>query len=204
MATFSDLPSLRTHVTDCHLCSLRSEATQVVFGEGISTSRIVFCGEAAGADEDAQGVPFIGRSGQVLTRMMHSMGFDRTRNAYILNVVKCRPPGNRKPTPAEMATCFPHAIAQLGLISPAIIVALGATATQAFFPTCGPIGQLHGQWQTWQGIPVMPTYHPAAMLRKPAWPLDAWEDMKHVITRYRQLVDLHHTAPKYPLPKASA
>jgi len=200
MPTFATLADLRTYVTACHQCPLRAGAHQVVFGAGVSASRIVFCGEAPGAEEDAQGEPFVGKSGQLLTRMMHSMGFDRDRNAYILNVVKCRPPNNRKPTPDEIATCFPHAIAELGLLQPALIVTLGATATQAFFPNCAPIGQLHGHWQTWHDIPVMPTYHPSAMLRKPAWAHDAWEDMVQVVHRYRELVDPLHMAPKVPLP----
>jgi DNA polymerase len=199
MPTFTDLPTLRSFVTACHLCSLRDQATHVVFGEGAPTARIVFCGEAPGADEDLQGRPFVGASGQLLTRMMTAMGFDRSHNAYILNVIKCRPPENRTPTPDETATCVPHTIAQLGILRPAILVTLGGTATQAFFPQSDRISRLRGQWLTWHDIAVMPTYHPAAMLRNAAWKRDAWEDMKQVIDYYRTHVDPTHVAPGYPI-----
>jgi len=200
MPTFPTLLTLRPFVTDCHLCALRSHATQVVFGEGVSTAQIVFCGEAPGADEDVQGRPFVGASGQLLTRMMTAMGFDRAQNAYVLNVVKCRPPDNRTPTSEEITTCLPHTLAQLSLLHPTILVTLGATATQAFFPHADRISRLRGQWQTWQDIAVMPTYHPAAMLRNPQWKRDAWDDMKAVIDRYRAEVDPTHNAPGHPLP----
>jgi len=199
----ASLEALRPKVLTCQLCLLRAEATQVLFGEGVPTARIVFCGEAPGADEDAQGQPFVGKSGQLLTRMMTAMGFDRTRNAYILNVVKCRPPNNRPPTPDEIATCFPHTIAQVGLLAPAILVTLGSPATHAFLPNSGPIGKTHGHWQTWDDIAVMPTYHPSAMLRKPAWAHEAWADMIQVVERYRELVDPLHLAPNVPLPHPS-
>ena len=204
MPQFAHLTTLQPFVTACRLCALRTQAAHVVFGTGVPTSRIVFCGEAPGADEDAQGQPFVGKSGQLLDQLLKAMGFHRATNTYLLNVVKCRPPNNRRPTPDEVQTCFPHAIAQLGLIHPAIIVTLGATATQAFFPDSPPISQARGHWQTWQRIAIMPTYHPAAMLRNPTWKREAWEDMKRVIDRYRTDVDARHDAPGYPLPSSDA
>jgi len=203
MSLSTNLSTLEATITECHRCALRAQATQVVVGEGPATARIVFCGEAPGAEEDAQGRPFVGTSGQLLTRMLTAMGFDRTRNAYILNILKCRPPHNRKPTPDEVATCFPHTLAQLNAIHPVLLVTLGATATQAFFPDADRITQLHGQWRTWQHIAVMPTYHPAAMLRNPQWKREAWDDMKAVIDRYRTEVDPTHIAPGYPPPGAT-
>jgi uracil-DNA glycosylase family 4 len=200
MPVFTQLSALYAFQRSCTLCDLRAGASQVVAGDGVPTARIVFCGEAPGAEEDAQGIPFVGASGQLLSRIMAAMGLDRTQNAYIINLVKCRPPNNRPPTADEVATCLPHAIAELGLLPVAMLVTLGATATHAFLPNAPPIGQIHGQWQTWQGIPLMPTYHPAAMLRKKAWAAEAWQDMVAVITRYRLLVDPNHYAPKIPHP----
>ncbi len=199
MPTFENLGDLRRFVTVCRSCELRLGASQVVFGEGVETSRIVFCGEGPGADEDQQGRPFVGRAGTLLDQMMEAMGFSRSTNAYILNVVKCRPPHNRAPTWDERETCRPHLEAQLGLIRPTILVLLGASAIKTFLGESLTVSQVHGQWhELASGAWAMPTYHPSALLRNPTWKPEAWQDLKKVIDKYRWLVDPHHEAPAYP------
>lgn len=196
MPIFKSLAELNTFVSGCNLCALRSGANQVVFGEGAEDSRIVFCGEGPGADEDRLGRPFVGRAGRLLDQIMAAMGFNRQTNAYILNIVKCRPPDNRAPTPEESLLCQPHLLAQLGLLSPAIMVLMGATAIQAFLGPGTRVSDVRGQWQTLpSGILAMPTYHPAALLRNPAWKVTAWDDLKKVIVQYRTAVDPDHGAP---------
>ncbi len=199
MPRFNDLEHLRQFVSGCRLCVLREQAGTVVFGEGVANSRIVFCGEGPGADEDRLGRPFVGRAGKLLDQMLEAMGFDRRQNAYILNVVKCRPPDNRTPTVDERMTCYPHLQAQLALIRPQILVLLGASAVKTFVGEQAQVGKLRGVWQLLDGgVWAMPTYHPAALLRNPAWKAAAWEDLKQVIDKYRELVDPEHDAPAHP------
>jgi DNA polymerase len=133
--------------------------------------------------------------------MMNAMGFSRETNAYILNIVKCRPPSNRTPTPEESATCRIHLEAQLALIQPRIMVLLGATALKAFVGESARVTQLRGVWQYLgtRELWIMPTYHPAALLRNPHWKVDAWQDLKQVIDKYRALIDPMHDAPAHPL-----
>lgn len=195
---YSTLDALRPAVLGCRRCRLRDGARGVVFGEGSPTARIVFCGEGPGAEEDRQLRPFVGPAGQLLDRMMAAMGFDRTRNAYILNVVKCRPPGNRQPTADERAECLPHLHAQLAILRPAVMVLLGSTAVQALVADTARISRVRGHWQRIGDIWAMPTYHPAALLRNPGWKRDAWDDLKKVIDKYREIVDPDHLAPAYP------
>jgi len=183
--------SLRERVLQCQQCpNLVAARKQVVFGVGNIHSPLVFVGEAPGADEDAQGEPFVGRAGQLLTKIIQAMGFAR-EEIYIANILKCRPDtpgqrsGNRKPTPAEMATCFPHLQAQIDLIQPKVMVALGATAVDGLLGKTLGITKLRGNWQTFQGYPIMPTYHPAYLLSNQSITekRKVWEDMLQVLEK---------------------
>lgn len=174
----------------CKRCSLHQGRTQTVFGEGCARPAIVFVGEGPGADEDAQGRPFVGRAGQLLTRMIAAMTLTRDQ-VYICNVVKCRPPQNRTPTEQEAETCWPFLARQIAILRPKVMVALGRPATQTLLQTNAPIGRLRGEFQefpplAWQHlglpkIPVMPTFHPAYLLRSPGEKRKAWEDLQQVM-----------------------
>src|SRR5207249_8909506 len=175
----------------CVKCShLAASRKNVVFGVGDAASPLMFVGEAPGADEDVQGEPFVGKAGQLLTRMIQTMGFTRD-TVYIANILKCRPDtpgqafGNRKPTADEMNTCLPYLLAQIDLIGPQVIVALGATAVEGLLGQTGGITRLRGHWLTFHGIPVMPTYHPAYLLRNESAgeKRKVWEDMLQVLER---------------------
>jgi DNA polymerase len=182
-ASFADLESLRVAVASCQLCGLCRTRTQTVFSDGSGRSRLMFVGEAPGADEDATGVPFVGRAGQLLTRMIEAgMGLSR-RDVYIANVLKCRPPGNRNPEPAEIASCRSYLDAQIELVRPAVLVALGKFAAQFLLDTEEPIGRLRGRWGSRAGIPVMPTYHPSFLLRQPEKKKEAWDDLQQVLRK---------------------
>lgn len=175
-----DLGGLRTRVTSCRKCSLRAGCKQVVFGEGDSDSDLMLIGEAPGADEDRLGRPFVGRSGKLLDRILEACGLSRER-IFITNIVKCRPPGNRTPSPEEREVCIPYLKTQVRLIRPRIMVTLGAAATQGLIDPRARITQVRGTWQSWQGIRVMPTFHPAALLRDPNKKAPTWHDMKLVM-----------------------
>lgn len=190
-----DMEHLAEVVTSCNRCGLRAGCQQVVFGEGVWPSGLMCIGEGPGADEDRLGRPFVGKAGQLLDRILEASGFDRKRNCYIANVVKCRPPGNRVPEPAEREACWPNLRAQIRLVQPKIVVLLGATALQALISPQARITRMRGQWIERDGIWFMPTYHPAALLRDPSKKRDVWEDMKQVIYKYRELVDPNHYSP---------
>ncbi|HYF91670.1 MAG TPA: uracil-DNA glycosylase [Symbiobacteriaceae bacterium] len=192
-----DLEQLRTAVLECRACGLRSGCSGVVFGEGCATARLVCCGEGPGAEEDRLLRPFVGAAGQLLDKILEASGFSRDRDAYILNVVKCRPPGNRVPAPEERAACRPNLDAQLRIINPAIVVLLGATAVQTLIDPEARITRLRGQWIHKDGVWYMPTYHPAALLRDPSRKKETWHDFKLVIDKYRELVDPGHFSPHY-------
>ncbi len=180
---FADLPSIRAAVAACELCGLCRTRTQTVFSDGNGSSRLMFVGEAPGADEDATGVPFVGRAGQLLTKMIEAgMGLSR-QDVYIANVLKCRPPGNRNPEPAEIAACRDYLEAQIDLVRPAVLVALGKFAAHFLLETEEPITRLRGKWGTRRGIPVMPTYHPSFLLRQPERKKEAWEDLQQVLRK---------------------
>ena len=167
----------------CTRCGLCKQRKQAVFARGSGSSRLCFVGEGPGADEDAQGVPFVGKAGMLLDRMIEAMGFGRDE-VYVCNVVKCRPPDNRKPEPEEMAACMPFLDEQLDLIAPRVIVALGATAVQGLLGTTEGITRLRGNWKSYRGqIDVMPTFHPAYLLRNPAAKREVWEDLQEVLRR---------------------
>jgi len=173
------LQLVREELGDCKRCKLCATRTNIVFGVGNPDSHLVFVGEAPGADEDAQGEPFVGKAGQLLTKMIEAMGYARG-DVYICNVLKCRPPGNRNPEPDEVASCEPFLKKQLGAIRPRMIVALGKFAVQCLLRDDSPISRLRGNLRTYEGIPLMPTFHPAYLLRDPSKKKLAWDDLKAV------------------------
>lgn len=183
------MAALRERVLKCQLCPhLASSRTQVVFGVGTIHTDVMFVGEAPGADEDRQGEPFVGRAGQLLTRIIETMGLSR-ETVFIGNVLKCRPDtpgqtsGNRKPKPEEMEVCLPYLREQIEIIQPKVLVALGVTAMEGLFGRTLQITKARGNWQEFQGIPVMPTYHPAYLLRNQSLTekRKVWEDMLKVM-----------------------
>ncbi len=177
------LTVLAEAVRSCTKCGLSQHRKQTVFARGTGSSGVCFVGEGPGADEDAQGLPFVGKAGQLLDRMIEAMGLGRDE-VYVCNVVKCRPPDNRKPELDEMAACLPYLNEQLELIQPRVIVALGATAVQGLFGTTEGITRMRGKWKTYRGqIDVMPTFHPAYLLRTPAAKREVWDDLQEVLKK---------------------
>ncbi|MEY2497195.1 MAG: uracil-DNA glycosylase [Verrucomicrobiota bacterium] len=185
------LAPIRARVSVCVKCPhLARTRTQTVFGVGNPDAELMFIGEAPGADEDARGEPFVGRAGQLLTRIIETMGFSRSE-VYIANVLKCRPDmprgsaGNRPPTPVEMQTCLPYLTEQIDIIQPKVLVALGATAVEGLLGTRGVMRELRGKWHTHQDTPLMITYHPSYLLRNqsPSEKRKVWEDMLQVLER---------------------
>jgi DNA polymerase len=183
------LAVLEQEVKACTRCPLAQSRAKTVFARGNAQARLAFVGEGPGAEEDAQGLPFVGAAGQLLDRMIGAMGY-RPEDVYICNVVKCRPPGNRKPEAAEMQACAGYLHEQLGLVEPDAIVALGATAVQGLLEwyDAGPYGpgitRLRGNWKLYRGrIPFMPTFHPAYLLRTPSKKRDVWSDLQAVMAR---------------------
>ena len=175
------LKVLQQSIVGCTLCRLHEQRTQTVFSRGTGSSGICFVGEGPGADEDEQGFPFVGKAGQLLDRMIMAMGLSRDE-VYVCNIVKCRPPDNRKPAPEEMATCKPYLEKQLDLLQPEVIVALGATAVEGLLGISEGITRMRGKWKLYRGnIPVMPTFHPAYLLRNPPAKHPVWEDMCEVL-----------------------
>ena len=177
-----NLDDLQKSLANCSRCSLCQQRNNIVFGGGNSKARVVLIGEAPGREEDLQGVPFVGEAGQLLEKILLAMNLSR-ESVYICNVIKCRPPGNRDPKPDEIATCEPFLKQQLAIIKPEIIITLGRFAAQALLKTMTPISRLRGQWHEYEGIAVMPTFHPAYLLRNPAGKRPVWEDMKQVMQR---------------------
>jgi len=177
------LDEIRRELGDCKRCKLCNGRTQIVFVVGNPRAELVFVGEGPGADEDAQGIPFVGKAGQLLTKMIEAMKFSRD-DVYICNVVKCRPPNNRNPEPDEIEACEPFLKAQLASIQPKVIVALGKFAAQTLLRVDTPITRLRGQWREYQGIPLMPTFHPAYLLRSPEEKGKAWMDLQEVMKRF--------------------
>jgi uracil-DNA glycosylase len=179
------LEEIRAELEDCRRCSLCQGRKTVVFGVGNPRARVVFVGEAPGREEDEKGEPFVGEAGRLLDRILFAMGLTR-EEVYICNVEKCRPPGNRDPLPEEIAACEPFLKRQLAAIRPQLIVTLGRFAAQTLLRETTPIGRLRGCWREYQGIPLMPTYHPAFLLRNPSGKREVWEDMKQVMARLRE------------------
>jgi DNA polymerase len=173
------LESLKRAVFKCEKCDLHKTRKNVVFGSGSPEARLMFVGEAPGHDEDIQGLPFVGRAGQLLTKIIEAMGFKR-EDVYIANILKCRPPDNRAPLPAEILACEDNVKRQAEIIKPKVICTLGKFASQTLLRTETPISALRGKFQQYNGIKVMPTFHPAYLLRNPADKKLVWEDMKKI------------------------
>lgn len=181
--TFEEtLEDIRADLRDCRRCHLHRYRKNIVFGEGNPKARLVFVGEAPGADEDRQGRPFVGKAGQLLTRIIEAMKMKRDE-VYICNILKCRPPNNRDPRPEEINACEPFLIRQLEVIKPEVICALGSIAARTLLKTEVPITALRGRFHSYRGIDIMPTYHPAYLLRNPAAKRHVWEDMQLVMRR---------------------
>lgn len=177
------LEDLREQVASCRSCRLCATRKQTVFSDGNPAARLVFIGEAPGADEDAQGVPFVGRAGQLLTKMIESgMGLSR-RDVYICNVLKCRPPENRNPEPDEVAACRPFLEGQIARVRPEVIVGLGKFACQFLLGTEEGMTRIRGRWGEYRGVPVMPTYHPSFLLRQPERKKETWADLQKVMAK---------------------
>ena len=181
-----DLPeweSLRTECASCMNCPLGKTRTHMVFADGNPHAELMFIGEGPGADEDATGIPFVGRAGELLSRMIAAMTFDRATETCIANIVKCRPPGNRNPSDEEAAACMPYLKRQIAMVHPKVIVLLGAVPLLYLFNLKG-IMKLRGRWLDYDGIRVMPTYHPAFLLRNPPAKKDAWADLQAVMAEF--------------------
>ena len=173
------LDDVRADLGECTRCKLHGGRTNLVFGVGSPTADLVFVGEAPGRDEDRQGIPFVGRAGQLLTRIIAAIGLSRDE-VYIANVIKCRPPNNRNPEPDEVATCEPFLFRQLDVIRPRVVVALGGFAIRTLLRTDAPVSRLRGRMFDYRGAKLIPTFHPAFLLRSPERKRDVWEDMKRV------------------------
>lgn len=174
------LLKIREDLGECTRCKLHRGRHKIVFGDGSAKAELVFVGEGPGADEDMQGLPFVGRAGKLLTQMIEAMGLQR-KDVYICNVVKCRPPENRAPEPDEVATCSPYLVRQIDFIHPKVIVCLGAVAAKTLLQTTRGISQFRGQWMEWRGHKLMATYHPAYLLRNPAAKSEVWADLQKVM-----------------------
>jgi DNA polymerase len=174
------LLKIREELGDCTRCKLHWGRNKIVFGDGSPKAELVFIGEGPGADEDYQGLPFVGRAGKLLTQMIEAMGLQR-RDVYICNVVKCRPPENRAPEPDEVTTCSPYLLRQIDVIQPKVIVCLGAVAAKTLLETTRGISQFRGQWLEWRGRKLIATYHPAYLLRNPNAKGEVWKDLQKVM-----------------------
>jgi uracil-DNA glycosylase family 4 len=181
--SLSTLEEVRAWMGDCRRCKLHESRTHIVFGKGNPQARLVFVGEGPGRDEDLQGEPFVGLAGQLLTKIIQAMRLTR-EEVYITNIVKCRPPENRNPQPDEIAACRPFLQEQLRIIKPRIICALGTFAAQTLLQTDQKISALRGRFHDYRGMALMPTYHPAFLLRNPSFKRDVWEDMKKIMREY--------------------
>lgn len=180
------LEMVRADLGECTRCKLHRGRTNIVFGVGNPQADLVFVGEAPGGDEDRTGEPFVGAAGQLLTKMIAAMGYGRA-DVYICNIIKCRPPGNRNPEPDEIAACEPFLKRQLAAIGPRMIICLGKFAAQCLLRSEAPISRLRGRFHAYEGIPLMPTFHPAYLLRNPSAKREVWADLKLVITELERL-----------------
>ncbi len=178
------LEQIREDLGDCRRCGLSDKRTHIVYGEGNPSARLVFVGEGPGYEEDRSGRPFVGPAGQLLTRIIEAIKLTRDQ-VYICNVIKCRPPGNRNPATEEIAACRPFLERQITAIGPEVICTLGTFAAQTLLDTQTPISKLRGRFHTYNGIRVMPTYHPAYLLRNPDQKRAVWEDMKKIASQLR-------------------
>lgn len=187
-----DFEQLKQEVNQCTQCVLSKTRTNVVFGEGFRHAEIMCIGEGPGYYEDQQGRPFVGKSGQLLDKILDVCGFNRKEHVFIGNIVKCRPPNNRDPLPEERETCIPFLYKQIELIDPKIIILLGATALKGLIDPNAKITKVRGEWMEWNRRLIMPTFHPSALLRNEKLKRPAWEDFKKVVSKYRELVNENH------------
>lgn len=179
------LSEIRDEIGDCRRCKLCSTRKNIVFGSGSPTAQLMFVGEAPGADEDVQGQPFVGRAGQLLTKMIQAMGLSR-EEVYIANIIKCRPPENRNPQPDEIAACSPFLIKQVETIRPKVICALGTFSAQTLLETQQKISALRGKFHDYHGVKLLPTFHPAYLLRNPNEKKTVWEDLKKIMEELKK------------------
>lgn len=187
------MDQLKSEIENCSKCDLCRTRNNVIFGEGNFNAAIMLVGEAPGADEDRIGRPFIGKSGQLLDKILAACGFTREDHVFISNIVRCRPPNNRVPAETEVQSCAPYLFRQIELIDPKILIPMGATALKHLLSDNSiKISKVRGHWLHLNDRLVMPVYHPAALLRNPNLKRDTWEDYKKVIFKYRELVDPNH------------
>jgi uracil-DNA glycosylase family 4 len=182
-----DWPSLKAAVSSCTACPLHKTRTQAVFGVGDETANWLLVGEAPGAEEDQKGEPFVGQAGRLLDAMLASISLSRTANVYIANVLKCRPPANRNPEPAEVAQCSPHLERQIELIRPRLVLAMGRFAVQTLLGTDASISSLRGKVHAYHGVPLIVTYHPAYLLRTLPDKAKAWQDLLFAVRTFEGL-----------------
>ena len=188
----SEFEKLKTEVLSCSKCQLSRTRKNVVFGEGNPDAEIFLIGEGPGHEEDLTGRAFVGRSGQLLDKILAACGFNRKDHVFIGNIIKCRPPGNRVPLPEERSSCLPYLLKQIEIIHPKIIILLGATALNGLVDPKLRITKVRGSWIKWNDLWAMPTFHPSALLRNPNLKRETWEDFKKVVFKYRELVDSEH------------
>lgn len=184
--TFKTVDDHRSAICECQCCPLGSTRNKFVYGVGNPNADLLFIGEAPGAREDEIGEPFVGRAGQLLDKILAAIDFSR-QDVFIANILKCRPPDNRDPQRDEMEQCFPYLKQQIELIQPKLICALGRIAAQALMDTTTPLGKMRGKWHLYEGVPMMVTYHPAALLRFQAYKKDTWADMQMLKARYDEM-----------------
>lgn len=184
--------SLKENISKCAKCELSKTRQHVIFGEGNLHAKIFIIGEAPGYDEDLKGRPFIGKSGQLLDKILEACGFTRQEHVFISNIVRCHPPENRVPSRQEASTCLPWLTRQIELVDPKILILLGATALQYMAGPEHRISRERGTWINCQNRLAMPVYHPAALLRNPSLKRDTWEDFKKIVYKYRELVNPQH------------
>jgi len=186
---------LKKEILECRRCELSKTRHHVIFGEGNTHRGIFIIGEAPGRDEDLQGRPFVGKSGQLLDKILAACGFTRNEHVFISNIVKCRPPENRIPAPKEASACLPWLLKQIELVNPKIIILLGSTALKYIIGQDRKITQERGKWIIWHERLVMPVYHPSALLRDPSLKRDTWEDFKKIYYEYVEVVNPQHFSP---------
>lgn len=196
-----DWAELKLEIKDCTKCRLCKTRKNTVFGMGNPAAGVLIIGEGPGQQEDEQGLPFVGRSGQLLDKILEACGFNRNEHVFIGNIVKCRPPENRDPKPDEREACIGYLLKQIDFMQPKIIVLLGRTALQGLIDPQLSITRLRGTWLEWNGIQVLPTYHPSALLRNPNLKKDAWDDFRKLVAKYIELIAPDFRPPYYDKPK---
>lgn len=187
------MEQLKARIVNCTACDLSKTRKHAIWGEGNPNADILIIGEAPGADEDRIGRPFVGKSGQLLDKILLACGFTRQEHIFLSNILRCRPPGNRVPKEEEVNECITYLYEQIELVNPKIIISLGATALKCLLKDNGlKITKIHGNWINWEKRLVMPVYHPAALLRNPVLKRETWEDFKKIVYKYRELVNPDH------------